>query len=142
MEEEGKLVFLEDELVPVEELGKGHLFDERFVKSLRDKDFDAYGNLKRKGCSWVVFYAPWCGHCKSLAPQWSKFAETAAFADVYTVNSDEEKKLLSRLNSVTPGFVEGFPTIVAYKDGESVQTYMGDRTSKALVREAMLLCHQ
>lgn len=142
MEDEGKLVFLEDELVPVEELDKEHLFDKRFVKSLTNKDFDSLGNLRKKGCVWVVFYAPWCGHCKSLAPEWNKFAETAAFADVYTVNSDEEKELLSRLNSIVPGFVEGFPTIVAYKEGVSVQTYMGERSSKALVREAMLVCHQ
>ncbi|AHA45973.1 thioredoxin [Insectomime virus] len=141
MEDEGKLVFLEDELVPVEEL-ETHLFDKKFVKSLSDKDFDSSGDLKKKGCAWVVFYAPWCGHCKALAPDWNKFAEVAGFADVYTVNSDDEKQLISRLNSLVPGFVEGFPTIVAYKNGSAVQTYMGDRSSKALVREAMLVCHQ
>ncbi|BAU80249.1 conserved thioredoxin [Tokyovirus A1] len=141
MEELGALVFVEEEqsLVPIEEL---HFFDERFVKKLKDEDFDSNGNIKNKGCSFVAFYAPWCGHCKQLAPEWSKFAETAAFVDVYSVNSDEEKPLIERLNRKVPDFVGGYPTIIAYKQGEAVETYEGERKAGAFLKEAMMLCNR
>ena len=45
------------------------------VVILNDKNFKELV-LNDKNTMWLVeFYAPWCGHCKSLAPSWELAAK-------------------------------------------------------------------
>jgi protein disulfide-isomerase A6 len=40
---------------------------------LEDDTFDELVFKSKE--SWLVeFYAPWCGHCKKLEPEWNKLA--------------------------------------------------------------------
>mgnify|MGYP006244775691 CR=1 FL=1 len=56
-----------------------------------------------------MFYAPWCGHCKKLAPHWARAATTlkGTAPDVGLAKVDAEKntKLQERFG------IQGFPTI-------------------------------
>jgi len=61
----------------------------------------------------VEFYAPWCGHCKNLAPEWESAAKTLSEAKldppIVLANVDateEDNKPLA-----TKYGVKGFPTI-------------------------------
>ena len=53
------------------------------IYNLRDKDFDARGNII-KGLPFmlVLFRASWCPHCANFEPEWEKLAST------YTTDKD------------------------------------------------------
>lgn len=75
----------------------------------------------------VEFYAPWCGHCKKLAPEYEKAALAMAPKGVpfAKVDATEEKSLSSKYN------IKGFPTMVWFEDGKQME-YDGGRTSETI----------
>ncbi|XP_011027509.1 PREDICTED: protein disulfide-isomerase [Populus euphratica] len=82
----------------------------------------------------VEFYAPWCGHCKKLAPEYEKAASILSSNDPQVVlakvdaNEDANKEIASQFD------VKGFPTIVILrKGGKSVQEYKGPREADGIV---------
>mmetsp|Transcript_1381 Transcript_1381/g.1880 ORF Transcript_1381/g.1880 Transcript_1381/m.1880 type:complete len:354 (-) Transcript_1381:179-1240(-) len=79
----------------------------------------------------VEFYAPWCGHCKSLAPTYEKLAkafEGESNVLIAKVDATEEEELGKRYN------IEGFPTIKFFPAGSAEpEAYDGSRELEGLV---------
>ncbi|CAI0460309.1 unnamed protein product [Linum tenue] len=78
---------------------------------------------------WIVeFFAPWCGHCKKLAPEWKKAASNLkGKVKLGHVDCDSEKSFMSRFN------IQGFPTIKVFgADKDSPMPYEGARTASAI----------
>uniref|UniRef100_A0A0N5BWA7 Protein disulfide-isomerase n=1 Tax=Strongyloides papillosus TaxID=174720 RepID=A0A0N5BWA7_STREA len=84
----------------------------------------------------IEFYAPWCGHCKSLAPKYEELADTLADENVVIAKMD------ATANDVPPMFdVKGFPTIywlpkdtkipVPYNSGREVKDFINFIASKS-----------
>ncbi|XP_022879511.1 protein disulfide-isomerase-like [Olea europaea var. sylvestris] len=82
----------------------------------------------------VEFYAPWCGHCKALAPEYEKAASILSSHDPpivlakFDANDDANRELASQYE------IQGFPTIKILRNGgKNVQEYKGPREADGIV---------
>lgn len=82
---------------------------------------------------WIVeFYAPWCGHCKNLEPEYISAAkQLKGKVKLGIVDATVEKDLGQRFR------VEGFPTIKVFdygsKSDSKAYDYQGERTASGIV---------
>jgi protein disulfide isomerase family A protein 3 len=93
----GKLeAYLKSEEVPAKNDGPVKVVVAKNFKDIVEQDKDVL----------IEFYAPWCGHCKKLAPIWDELGEKLANEDVVIAKMD------ATANDVPAGFnVQGFPTL-------------------------------
>lgn len=81
--------------------------------------------------TWVFLeaYAPWCGHCKKLAPIWE---------DLGNAFKDDDKLVIAKIDATANDLpaslnVRGFPTLLLFKgDGSTPHMYDGARDFKAI----------
>lgn len=81
----------------------------------------------------IEFYAPWCGHCKALAP---KYEELGA---LYAKSEFKDKVVIAKVDATAndvPDEIQGFPTIKLYPAGakDKPVTYSGSRTVEDLIK--------
>ncbi|KAJ9673596.1 hypothetical protein PVL29_023264 [Vitis rotundifolia] len=82
----------------------------------------------------VEFYAPWCGHCKKLAPEYEKAASILSSHDPPVIlakvdaNDEANKELASEFD------IRGFPTLKIFRNGgKSIVDFKGPREADGIV---------
>ena len=87
-----------------------------------DKALEKYENL------FIVFYAPWCGHCIKLLPELENTSKILIQENIILAKVDSTKEIkISRKYKIN-----SYPTLIFFKEKIPIK-YIGPRTEKDLV---------
>jgi protein disulfide-isomerase A6 len=105
------------------------------VLVLDDKNFDET-IFKSKEMFIVAFYAPWCGHCQKLLPEWNAAAtQLKGQIKLAKVDATVNQQLASRYQ------IQGYPTIKIFPPGDktnsNIEEYNGPRDEDGIVQYAL-----
>ncbi|KOC68190.1 Protein disulfide-isomerase A3 [Habropoda laboriosa] len=107
------------------------LAEEKDVLELTDETFSH--ELERLENTLVMFYAPWCGHCKRLKPEYAKAAELLLGNDpqitLAKVDCTESGKDTCNKYSVS-----GYPTLKIFSRADFVSDYNGPREAAGIAK--------
>lgn len=109
----------------------GNNGSDKDVVVLTDANFDDL--VMNSDDLWIIeFYAPWCGHCKNLEPEWNKAAtELKGEVKVGKLDATREHTIAGRYN------VNAYPQIKLFPSGPKsdnlIEDYNGARDSSSIV---------
>ena len=80
-----------------------------------------------------LFYADWCGHCKTFKPIWD------ALKKEFIKNNVEFKEYEDSKNEeiIKKEGIDGFPTIKIKNDDGFEYEYMGERSANGILNELL-----
>jgi len=95
-----------------------------------EHDANSFGEfMEANPLALVMFYAPWCGHCKQFEPQFQAAAEKLK-DNVPLIKVDISADINAKLGEEQQ--IAGFPTIKLFREGKAT-LYGGERTTDAIV---------
>ena len=105
------------------------------VIELTDDNFD--NMIFNDDSMWLVaFYAPWCGHCKKLLPEWeAAAAQLKGTIKLGKIDATAHQKMAQRYQ------IQGYPTIKIFSPGKGsskkTEEYQGPRDTSGIVQYAL-----
>ena len=104
-----------------------------YLKVGSDSDALNLSKMLTDGNWMVLYYADWCGHCKTMKPEWqtvvNKFNNPNTNSNKINVAEIESQHIGKLLNKPE---IEGFPTIKMYNNGKPVANFEDERIASKI----------
>ncbi|EDV23592.1 uncharacterized protein TRIADDRAFT_58392 [Trichoplax adhaerens] len=79
--------------------------------------------------AFIKFYAPWCSHCKVLAPTWKELMEHYKHDKNVFIGS---VNCVTHIETCRAEQVKSYPTMTIYTGSKEIQNYQGERNLESL----------
>lgn len=79
------------------------------------------------GVTFIKFYAPWCGHCQKLSPVWDQLAAKIHTEKTGIKIAKVDCTLADNKQLCVEQQIEGYPTLLIYRNSEKLNEYNGSR---------------
>ncbi|KAI9301273.1 thioredoxin-like protein [Cunninghamella echinulata] len=117
----------EDAIVEETDVDINSIYKDTSILTLTDLTFDEI--INNHHLVLVQYYAPWCGYCKALAPEFKEAADTLINKEGISV---AKINCMDHEDVCVEHGVQSYPTLVVFKNG-SPTTYKGPRTASSIV---------
>jgi len=124
------------EIVHITDNGKN--IDGHKITNVKTKVSDVLDLYNKNKPLFIDFYANWCGHCKTLAPEWEKLITNikkentdVALVSIEADALKKEEDLIKMMKELNLE-VSGFPTIGAVIN-KKFTSYEGERNAEAML---------
>ena len=127
---------VKDQEIDVKNIDKLVSIDKKKVKTDRSEVLKLFN---KDTPMFIEFYANWCGHCKTLAPEWKKLTETIETKHkdknlgIVSVESGVIHKDIDTVLKQVNLTVNGFPTIGLIKNKKFIP-YNGKRDEASMLK--------
>ena len=100
-----------------------------YIDVVNNNNLNKFNNSCNKGVWLVWFFADWCGHCRVMNDDWNSLVNNNVHGIKYARVRDDFN---SSTNLNSQPNIQGYPTIILYKDGEQHSMHTGLRNEESL----------